>query len=395
MLSGASNAGEEPGPGSGGHDLVRIGSDALLDPVLLLEAVRDSEGRPVNFVYRELNQAACAYLGMPREELIGRRLLEVSPNGAAESLFVDCVRCLDTGEPVVLDDLTYYNEERAESRRYDLRVTRATPNAISVIWRDATERFVLAQRLAEARRQKEESDARYRTLVDSSAIGMGLITLDGHFQVVNQAMCDFFGYDIDTLRTKTWQELTAPEYLESDQKNVDKILAGHVDSYRIHKQYIHADGQPIWGNLSVSCVRTPGGQVENFVVQIVDVTAEVAANRQLAARDEQNRLLAERVRAQTDRLAAELRSAAVYVSSILPGDLEGRVQVSASYLPSQELAGDVFDYRWLDDDHLIVYLIDVSGHGIGPALLSVSVHNMLRSGSLRSATLLSPDTVLT
>ncbi len=374
---------------------MRIGSDALLDPVLLLEAVRDSDGRAVNFVYRELNQAACEFLGLPREELLGRGVLEDSDGVGGASLFADCVRCLDTGEPVVLDNLAHRNEMLGESRHYDLRVTRATPNSISVIWRDATERFVMAQHLAEARERQELSDARYRRLVDNSAIGMGLITPEGRFQVVNQAMCDFFGYDLDTLRTKTWQQLTAQEYLDGDQENINQILAGNIESYRTDKQYIHADGRPIWGDLSLSCVRTPSGHVENFVVQIIDVTAEVAANRELAARDEQNRLLGERVQAQTDRLAAELRSAAMYVASILPEDLEGRVQVSASYLPSQELAGDIFDYRWLDDDHLIVYLIDVSGHGIGPALLSVSVHNMLRSGSLGPSTLLEPGKVLT
>jgi sigma-B regulation protein RsbU (phosphoserine phosphatase) len=39
-------------------------------------------------------------------------------------------------------------------------------------------------------------------------------------------------------------------------------------------------------------------------------------------------------------------------------------------------------------------LIDVSGHGVRPALLSVSVHNMIRSGSLPISTLLRPDRVL-
>ena len=128
------------------------------------------------------------------------------------------------------------------------------------------------------------------------------------------------------------------------------------------KQYIHADGHLIWGDLSVSCLRKPNGEVENFVSQIIDITAEVEAQRQLALRDEQNRLLAQRLQAQADHLTSELRSAAAYVASILPGDLEGPVQVSSRYLPSRELAGDCFDYRWVDDDHLIVYLIDVSGH---------------------------------
>ena len=62
--------------------------------------------------------------------------------------------------------------------------------------------------------------------------------------------------------------------------------------------------------------------------------------------------------------------------------------------PPRTVPEDCFDYYWIDDDHLLVYLIDVSGHGLEPALLSVSVHNMLRSGSLTTQTLLAPEAVL-
>jgi serine phosphatase RsbU (regulator of sigma subunit) len=100
------------------------------------------------------------------------------------------------------------------------------------------------------------------------------------------------------------------------------------------------------------------------------------------------------IRAMADRQSAELASAAKYVASILPGDLGGPVRVRSRYLPSREIGGDSFGYLWIDDDHLIVYLIDVSGHGLEPALLSVSVHNMLRSRSMSAATLLSPEQVM-
>lgn len=94
------------------------------------------------------------------------------------------------------------------------------------------------------------------------------------------------------------------------------------------------------------------------------------------------------------RLSSELDSAARYVASILPGDLAGPVTVCSRYLPSRAVGGDSFGYSWVDDDHLVVYLIDVSGHGVEPAMLSVSVHNVLRSGSLSTAVAIQPDTVL-
>ncbi len=95
------------------------------------------------------------------------------------------------------------------------------------------------------------------------------------------------------------------------------------------------------------------------------------------------------------RLMSELGGAARYVTSILPLDMDAPVPVSSRYIPSDELGGDSFDHRWIDDDHLVVYLIDVSGHGIGPAMFSISVHNLMRSGTLDHDTLRDPGRTLT
>ena len=79
----------------------------------------------------------------------------------------------------------------------------------------------------------------------------------------------------------------------------------------------------------------------------------------------------------------ELFQASQYVRSILPEPIEGDIAIQSSFLPSTQLGGDSFDYFWLDSDHLAFYLLDVSGHGIGSALLSVSVLNLMRTRSLR------------
>jgi phosphoserine phosphatase RsbU/P len=93
---------------------------------------------------------------------------------------------------------------------------------------------------------------------------------------------------------------------------------------------------------------------------------------------------------QKARLEAELSQAADYVRSLLPADLnptdlKSDISIRSCFRPSTELGGDSFDYYWLDRDRLIVYLLDVSGHGVGAALLSVSILNVLRSRSLRNS----------
>jgi sigma-B regulation protein RsbU (phosphoserine phosphatase) len=500
------------------HALVRANTDALLDPQVLFEGVRDSSGHIVDLLYRDVNSVTCQYLGLGRDDLIGHSCLETLPNIDGSGLLSHYIRCAETGEPVILDEFPYYNELLDDLRYYDVRGAYAERDSISLTWRDVTERVVAAQKISESeqrfrllaenmgdvvvhvrdgrvawispsveevlgappdywvgrdlgdivppedqsvhltrlrridedgflvvparvlavdgtvhwihthartyfdtngnpdgftasfrviddevramedaeesRRRQAEADARYRRLMANSPIGMCLVTPEGRFEAVNLALCHFFGYDADTLQQKTWQELTAAEYLEADLGNVDDVLAGRIDSYRMLKQFVHADGSLIWGDLSVSCLRNPMGMVENFLSQITDITAEVEAREQVNQRDRQNRVLTQRIQAQSNRLMSELRSAAAYVTSVLPDELNGPVRVSSRYLPSRELGGDTYDYTWIDDDHLVMHLIDVSGHGIEPSLLSISVHNLLRSGSLPIATLLEPDQVL-
>jgi sigma-B regulation protein RsbU (phosphoserine phosphatase) len=88
---------------------------------------------------------------------------------------------------------------------------------------------------------------------------------------------------------------------------------------------------------------------------------------------------------QKQYLESELAQAAEYVRSLLPHPLEGAIATNSCFLPSTQLGGDCFDYYWLDSDHLVIYLLDVAGHGVGAALLSVSVLNLLRTQSLRGS----------
>ena len=64
------------------------------------------------------------------------------------------------------------------------------------------------------------------------------------------------------------------------------------------------------------------------------------------------------------------------------------------FFPSVSLSGDSFGYHWIDSDHFAIYLLDVSGHGWGAALLSVSVINVLRSHALPQTDFRKPHQVL-
>ncbi len=110
--------------------------------------------------------------------------------------------------------------------------------------------------------------------------------------------------------------------------------------------------------------------------------------------------LVEAVHLQRDLIASqrlllhELTQASKYVLSLLPEPTDGEVRTRWRFEPSSDLGGDFFGYEWIDPDHFAVYLLDVSGHGVGAALLSVSVGNALRGRSLPGIDFLDPAAVL-
>jgi sigma-B regulation protein RsbU (phosphoserine phosphatase) len=83
-----------------------------------------------------------------------------------------------------------------------------------------------------------------------------------------------------------------------------------------------------------------------------------------------------------------------YVLGCIPPPIDGAVSIDWRYIPSSNLGGDTIGYHWIDDDHLALYLIDVTGHGLDSALLSVTITNVLRSGSLMGTDMRRPDQVL-
>lgn len=101
------------------------------------------------------------------------------------------------------------------------------------------------------------------------------------------------------------------------------------------------------------------------------------------------------LKASQQKLANDLATAADYVRSLLPPPqaLAG-ADADWRFIPSADLGGDAFGYHALDDTCTAVYLLDVCGHGVGAALLSVSALNALRSGSLAQTDFHDPGAVL-
>lgn len=128
--------------------------------------------------------------------------------------------------------------------------------------------------------------------------------------------------------------------------------------------------------------------------------AQIEVLKEMARLVERELGLTEVVHLQRDLIASqqtlmyELSQAANYVHSLLPAPLDGEIRTRWIFHPSSQLGGDCFGYDWIDPDHFAIYLLDVSGHGVGAALLSISVANALRGRSLPETDFRDPGRVL-
>ncbi len=122
-------------------------------------------------------------------------------------------------------------------------------------------------------------------------------------------------------------------------------------------------------------------------IEIAELQARVRAGLRLHQ-------VSQDLQTQKALLEAELAEAASYVSALLPPPLQGEITIESRFIPSRQLGGDCFDYFWLDPDQLVLYLLDVSGHGLAAALPSILVLNLLRSRSLPNVCFDQPAVVL-
>jgi serine phosphatase RsbU (regulator of sigma subunit) len=96
-----------------------------------------------------------------------------------------------------------------------------------------------------------------------------------------------------------------------------------------------------------------------------------------------------------EELDRELAQASDYILSLLPQPVsDGPVQIDWRFVPSAQLGGDAFGYHWLDRDTFVLFIIDVSGHGVGAAMHAVAVVNALRQRALPDVDWSDPAQVL-
>lgn len=82
-----------------------------------------------------------------------------------------------------------------------------------------------------------------------------------------------------------------------------------------------------------------------------------------------------------ERIKKELEVASEMQKLLFPSDLPSnrRMDISAKYTPRHEVGGDYYDFIPLGDDEYIICIADVSGKGIGAAMLMANFQATIRT----------------
>jgi len=122
----------------------------------------------------------------------------------------------------------------------------------------------------------------FRRLFDLGLIGMAITSPTKGCLEVNDELCRILGYQREELLRTSWVDLTHHDDIAADLAQFDRVMAGEIDGYTLHKRWIHKDGGVVHSIMSAKCVRRAGGSVDYFVVLVQDVTEGKHAEEDLA-----------------------------------------------------------------------------------------------------------------
>ena len=134
------------------------------------------------------------------------------------------------------------------------------------------------QRLAD---QLRESEARWRSIFETSTLAILVVDHDFRYTATNPAFRAMLGYTDDELRQLTPLDITVEEERDATVKRLADLQHGKIDHYTVEKQYRRKDGKIRWAQVSVA--RASLSEREMFIVTMTDITETKHAQDNLRA----------------------------------------------------------------------------------------------------------------
>jgi PAS domain S-box-containing protein len=140
----------------------------------------------------------------------------------------------------------------------------------------------MADTLQQREAERQQMAERFRAAFESSAIGMGLLSLEGQILAVNAAVCEMSGYTEEELLLRNDNENVYPPDAQVGMDRFDEMLDGKLGYYNVERRYLRKGGEVFWARLTLSLVRDPQGQPAYLVALIEDIDEQKRKGAALA-----------------------------------------------------------------------------------------------------------------
>ena len=238
----------------------------MLEGFAYCEMLFDDRGRPIDFVYLDVNRAFGKLTGLAN--VVGKRFTEVIPGGNPE-LFERYGRVVLTGEPE-----SFEIEIKALGMWFSISAHGAGKGCFVATFDNITER----KRIEQALRQAEE---KYRTIFQGAVVGMFRSTPGGRYIDVNPAMAHMLGYDSPQDLVASITDISQQVYVDPESREeLTRLLReqGMVKNFEcaVHRK----DGSKMWFSANVRAVSEDGVLV-GYEGTNEDITARKVAEERI------------------------------------------------------------------------------------------------------------------
>ncbi len=145
----------------------------------------------------------------------------------------------------------------------------------------------------QAEKALQESEERFRSAFDESAIGMTLVSRDCRLLRVNNALCRLLGFKDDELKGQEFLDFSQSDDINSSLLAHKAVVDKESSLLWIEKRYINKDGQIIWCEVSSSPVFDSPGRMLYTVAHVQDITERKKVEEALKLSNIYNRSLIE------------------------------------------------------------------------------------------------------
>ena len=186
----------------------------------------------------------------------------------------------------VIGTFAIYHREPCAPTRDDIDLIQSVANLAGVVieHKQVEEEIrqlnaELEQRVEDRTRELAKSEECMRMFFERQLVGMAITTPEKGWLQVNDKLCQMLGYSRQELARLTWAELTYPEDLAPDLAQFERLQHGEIDSYTLEKRFVRKDGNLVFTNLSVGCVRRPDRSLDYVLALLEDITQRKRAER--------------------------------------------------------------------------------------------------------------------